>query len=101
MRVWALSLFVFLQLCGAARGQYIQVVGGVPSSSLVEVVSLDPETNPVPNCLAALNSFPTIVVEGVGAVLGAGNLINKSIPYVCKCLFGLVWVWVCDRIFSG
>jgi hypothetical protein len=48
-------------------------VGGYAGSglsSVVETVSLDPETNPVPNCLAELNSFP--VARGAGAVLGLG-----------------------------
>jgi hypothetical protein len=44
-------------------------------SSVVEVVSFDPETNPVPNCLEELNSFPTAVRYGAGAVLGSGKII--------------------------
>jgi hypothetical protein len=77
MRVLVLSLFFFIQLCGTARGQqFLLVVGGVAdsgASSVVEVVSLDPETNPVPNCLEELNSFPTILSQGAGAVLGSGK----------------------------
>jgi hypothetical protein len=50
------------------------VVGGKElSASLVEIVSLDPETNPVPNCLAELNSFPTTVNQAAGSILGLGT----------------------------
>jgi hypothetical protein len=70
--------------------QYLLVVGGSPKYSLVEVVSLDPETNPVPNCLVELNSFPTTVEGGAGAMLGEGNLRNKSLPYFGTCLLKLV-----------
>jgi hypothetical protein len=59
------------------------------SSAVVEVVSLDLETNPVPNCLEELNSFPTTVEGATGAVLGAGKLcyLDKYIFHVCQTLF--------------
>jgi hypothetical protein len=58
--------------------QVLLVVGGLNASgslSDVEVVSLDPETNPVPPCLAELKSFPTTVYWGAGGVLGSGKSI--------------------------
>jgi hypothetical protein len=69
-------------------------VGGYTSSSgyssVVEVVSLDPETNPVPNCLEELNSFPTTVYEAAGAVLGAGKICYLD-KYVFPCLSNMIY----------
>jgi hypothetical protein len=58
-------------------------------SSLVEVVSLDPEINPVPNCLEELNSFPTAVTKAAGAVLGAGKICYLD-KYVFPCLSNMI-----------
>ena len=50
------------------------VVGGVNSNfvgdflSDVELVSLDPENNPVPPCLANLNTFPVELYGAAGSV---------------------------------
>ena len=50
------------------------VVGGVNSNfvgdflSDVELVSLDPENNPVPPCLANLNNFPVELYGAAGSV---------------------------------
>jgi hypothetical protein len=61
---------------GILGTQVLLVVGGKAESgslSDVEVVSLEPETNPVPDCLAELKSFPTTVSWGAGGVLGSGK----------------------------
>jgi hypothetical protein len=53
-------------------------VGGLTDSGVsyvVEVVSLDPETNPVPNCLEEMNSFPATKRRAAGAVLRSGKIL--------------------------
>jgi hypothetical protein len=75
--------------------QLILVVGG-SESSLVEVVSLDPETNPVPNCLSDLNPFPTTVYRAAGAVLGSGQS-NCLFDWDCfnqKSIFNVICVYM-------
>ena len=43
------------------------VVGGYDLSD-VELVSLDPDNNPVPPCLANLNNFPVEISYAAGSV---------------------------------
>jgi hypothetical protein len=70
--------FTFFLLLGI---QFLLVVGGYShaggSSSDVQVYSLDPETNPVPNCLAEMNSFPVSVHRAAAGMLGSGKLMIK------------------------
>jgi hypothetical protein len=53
--------------------QYLLVVGGTQVSDRVELISLDPASHPVPDCLRNLNPFPTNVHGGAGAVLNSGT----------------------------
>lgn len=44
----------------------------------VELVSLDPDNNPVPPCLTNLNDFP-IGIDGAAGSVGEGNLIQYTL----------------------
>ena len=54
---------------------WYMVVGGMTTLALytnaVELVSLDPDNNPVPSCLADLNDFP-IRMEAAAGFTGEG-----------------------------
>ena len=48
----------------------ILIVGGSPATSEVEVVSPDPVSNPVPECLKSLSNLPTWIYGAVGTTFG-------------------------------
>ena len=54
---------------------YVLVVGGSSGATLdtVEVVSLSPTSNPVPNCTRVLGNFPTAIMRAVGTRFGKLN----------------------------
>ena len=49
---------------------FILLVGGKPLSNTVEVVSPNPLSNAVPNCIKTLGDFPTRIRSAVGTTFG-------------------------------
>merc|ERR1712107_919012 len=51
------------------------VVGGVPHTDRVEVVSLDPQTHPVPACVSdMLDPFPIAISDMAGGLIWPGGI---------------------------
>ena len=48
------------------------VGGGYAGMDTVELISLDPENNPVPQCLRHLKPFPKVISFASGATLEKG-----------------------------
>ena len=85
----AIALLLLLLFEGSAYGaKFLMVVGGIKligeqnvQSDEVQVVSLQPELYPVPECLCDLvNPFPISISDMAGGVLNSGilskNLLN-------------------------
>ncbi len=49
---------------------FLLVVGGTPATATAEVVSLDPDAMPVPDCLVDLARFPAKIDSLAGAPVG-------------------------------
>ncbi len=87
MNLFAVILLAFLFCLVASQdsaGHWVMVVGGYDSADdldEVELVSLDPISHPVPDCLQRLGNFPRPAVTAGGAVLKDGNeeLLNMSL----------------------
>ncbi len=54
------------------------VGGGDPQTDLVELISLDPERVPVPECLKQLSPFPTSIKGAAG-----GSILPDGHPLIC------------------
>ena len=55
----------------SSLGQFLMVIGGYEDTSNlddVELVSINPVLNPVPECLSQLNSLPLSLTGAAGAV---------------------------------
>jgi hypothetical protein len=56
---------------------FLLVIGGVSDGSKItdelELISLDPKNNPVPDRLKNLNKFPTNIFRGGGAMWTQGE----------------------------
>ena len=55
----------------SSLGQFLMVIGGFEDTSYlddVELVSINPVLNPVPECLSQLNSLPHALTGAAGAV---------------------------------
>ena len=55
----------------SSLGQFLMVIGGYEGTSYlddVELVSINPVLNPVPECLSQLNSLPHALTGAAGAV---------------------------------
>ena len=55
----------------SSSGEFLMVIGGYQNTSFlddVELVSLNPTLNPVPECLSNLNSLPFPLAGSAGAV---------------------------------
>ena len=55
----------------SSLGQFLMVIGGYKDTSYlddVELVSINPALNPVPECLSQLNSLPLPLTGAAGAV---------------------------------
>ena len=61
--------------------EYTIVIGGYTGSGntdTVEVVSPDPISNPVPDCLKALNNFPNTIFSATGTIFGKLTVTEKN-----------------------
>ena len=60
-------------------GDWVMAVGGFGSGvgrlDTVELISLDPVSNPVPECLRSLAAFPEAVLSPAGATLEGNRLL--------------------------
>ena len=77
---------------------FLLVVGGRTESGYtneVEVVSLNPSVNPVPECLANLNDLPiTVGSSGAGTVLSQGT---ECFSHLSRC-FVLNFNTICEGL---
>jgi len=60
------------------NGHFLMVIGGDFNSYKVELVSLDPTSHPVPDCLTDLNQ-----VNGISEAAGALDYSDGGIPFYC------------------
>ena len=83
----ATALLFLLLFVGSAHGaNFLMVIGGIKligdqnvQSDEVQVVSLQPELYPVPECLSDLvNPFPISISDMAGGALDSGNLNSSS-----------------------
>ena len=60
--------------------EYTIFIGGKTGSRLdtVEVVSPDPISNPVPDCLKVLNNFPKTIRDATGTTFGKLTVTEKN-----------------------
>ena len=66
-------LLLFSELLYMVIGGEEVIAGEYIISNAVELVSLDPDNNPVPPCLADLNNFP-IGIEAAAGFIGEGTV---------------------------
>ena len=81
--VTALLFLLFVtEITNAQGGQFLMVIGGIKligdqnvQTDEVQVVSLEPELYPVPECLPELvNPFPISISDMAGGALNSGTV---------------------------
>ena len=90
-------LFLFLSSGSAQSATLLMVIGGIKligdqnvQTDEVQVISLEPELYPVPECLPdVVNPFPITISDMAGGAVHSGNLIFLSVFCVCSKIWAL------------
>ena len=82
-----LSLLLGTEIGAQGGGTFLMVIGGIKligdqnvQTDEVQVISLEPELYPVPECLPdVVNPFPITISDMAGGAVHSGNLIFLSV----------------------